>query len=156
MKIQVAVIGSSEATGEELKAAYLIGSHIAIAGAVLLCGGRGGVMEAAAQGVSDQGGMTVGILPGIGDANPYVDIRISTDMGNARNVILVLSSDVVIAIGGSYGTLSEIAIAKKVHRPIYGWKTWDIDGIIACKTPEETVSAALARELSCKDTPDQS
>lgn len=143
MKVQIAVIGTSEANSEEFQAAYFIGSRIAESGAILLCGGQGGVMKAAAQGAHDNGGITVGILPGIIDANEYVDIRISTDMGQARNIILVLSADVVIAVGGEFGTLSEIAIARKMQKPLYGWKTWAIDGLVVCMTPEETVHAAL-------------
>lgn len=143
MNIQIAIIGNADATEEERLAAYTIGTLLGKGGIILLNGGKGGVMEAAAKGAKDHGGTTVSILPGINDTNRYTDIRISTDMGQARNVILVLSADAVIAVGGSFGTLSEIAIARKVHIPIFGWKTWDIDGLVPCLTPEDTVSAAL-------------
>lgn len=143
MNAQIAIIGNADANEEELLVAYKIGSMLGKAGIFLLNGGKGGVMEAAAKGAKDHGGTTVGILPGINDANQYTDIRISTDMGQARNIILVLSADAVIAVGGSFGTLSEIAIARKAHKPLFGWKTWDIDGLVPCSTPEDAVSRAL-------------
>ena len=103
---------------------YLIGKS----GAILICGGQGGVMEASAKGARDAGGITIGILPGANasEANPYIDIPIVTDLGNARNAINVLTSQAIIAIHGSYGTLSEIALALKCHTPVVGLDTWDL------------------------------
>jgi hypothetical protein len=112
-------------------------------GSVLVCGGLGGVMEAACRGAQEAGGTTVGILPGTEEGNPYLDIIIRTGLGHARNVLVVLSADAVIALGGSYGTLSEIAIGLKLGRPVYGIATWDIEGVIPCTTPEEAVTRAM-------------
>ena len=87
--------------------------------------------------------MTVGVLPDLGTGNPHLDIVIRTDLGNARNVVLVQSADAVVAVGGSYGTLSEIAIALKCGRPVYGYRTWAIEGVTLCETPEGAANAAL-------------
>lgn len=141
--MQVAVIGHAQATAGECGAAYAAGRLIAGNGAVLVCGGLSGVMEAACRGAKEAGGTTVGILPGTEEGNPYLDITIRTDLGHARNVLVVLSADAVIAIGGGHGTLSEIAIALKTGRPVYGIGTWDIEGVISCSTPEEAVSTAV-------------
>jgi uncharacterized protein (TIGR00725 family) len=142
--MQIAVIGKEECTGEEYGAARTAGSLIAREKAILCCGGLGGVMEAASRGAKEQGGVTVGIIPGTVHGNPFLDIVIRTGMGHARNVILVQSADAVVAIGGGYGTLSEIAIALKEGKEVFGYRTWEIDGVVACSTPEEAVSRALA------------
>ena len=140
--MQVAVVGRGDCSGEEYAAARVVGRLIAGIGAVVCCGGLGGVMEAACRGAREAGGTTVGILPDTGDANPYVDVTIRTGMGHARNVVLVHSADTVIAVGGGYGTLSEIAVALKTGKPVYGLATWEIEGVVACATPEEAVSRA--------------
>jgi uncharacterized protein (TIGR00725 family) len=142
--MQIAVIGKEECTEEEYGAARTAGSLIAAGHAVLCCGGRGGVMEAACRGAKDKGGTTVGILPDTGQGNPFLDIVIRTGMGHARNVILVQSADAVVAIGGGYGTLSEIAIALKAGKEVFGYRTWEIGGVTACSTPGEAVSRAIA------------
>ena len=141
--MQIAVIGHGQATPGEQEAAYTTGRIIAGNGAVLVCGGLGGVMEAACRGAKEAGGTTVGILPGTEGGNPYLDVTIRTGLGHARNILVVLSADAVIAVGGSHGTLSEIAIALKTGRPVYGINTWDIEGVIPCNSPEEAVSGAL-------------
>jgi uncharacterized protein (TIGR00725 family) len=141
--MQIAVIGPAQATPGELEAAYATGRAIAGNDAVLVSGGLGGVMEAACRGAQEAGGTTVGILPGTEDGNPYLDITIRTGLGHARNVLVVQSADAVIAIGGSYGTLSEIAIALKTGRPVYGINTWDIEGVIPCASPEDAVMQAV-------------
>ncbi len=149
----IAVIGGSTATPDEETAAERIGQTLAHAGAVLVCGGRGGVMEAACRGAKSAGGLTIGILPGTTreQANPYVDIPIVTGMGEARNAIIVRSAQAVIAVGGSYGTLSEIALALAFGVPVIGLDTWQIrrDGhpvppVAYATTPEEAVEQALA------------
>lgn len=127
--------------------------HIARRQAILICGGMGGVMEAAAAGAKEAGGITIGILPGnsASAANPYIDIPIVTDIGNARNVINVLTSQAIIAVHGAYGTLSEIALALKCGTPVVGLQTWkliDPGGVAtldisAADTPEEAVDRAL-------------
>jgi hypothetical protein len=141
--MQIAVVGHTQATPEEYEAAYATGRMIAGNGAVLVCGGLGGVMEAACRGAQEAGGTTVGILPGMEGGNPYLDITIRTGLGHARNVLVMLSADAVIAIGGKYGTLSEIAIALKAGRPVYGLDTWDIEGVISCSSPEDAVIRAV-------------
>jgi uncharacterized protein (TIGR00725 family) len=144
MGMQIAVIGREECTDEEYRAAGMAGALIAANHAILCCGGRGGVMEAASRGAKEAGGTTVGILPDTGKGNPYLDIAIRTGMGYGRNVILVHSADAVVAIGGGYGTLSEMAIALKEGKQVFGYRTWDIDGVVRCRTPEEAVSLAVA------------
>ena len=122
-----------------------MGRLLAAAGAVVVCGGLGGVMEAACRGAGDGGGTTVGILPGVdrSAANPHVEIAIPTGMGEMRNALIVRSAGVVIAIDGEYGTLSEIALALKMQVPVVGIRTWDLPGIRRAETPEEAVVAAL-------------
>lgn len=142
----VSVIGAGDCTPEIFKTAEKVGSLIARRGAVLVTGGLYGVMEAASKGARDAGGITVGILPGFmkGDANKYVMIPITTGLSHARNVIIVRSSDAVIAVSGEYGTLSEIAIALKLGKPVVGIQTWEnIEGVISVATPEEAVNKAF-------------
>jgi uncharacterized protein (TIGR00725 family) len=130
----VAVIGASVVSSDEVRRlARETGAEIARRGYLLVCGGMRGVMEEAARGAREEGGITIGILPGKDrtDANPYIDIPILTAMSHARNAIIVRTADCVIAIDGSYGTLSEIALARCTDRPVYGIKTWDIEGVIA-------------------------
>jgi uncharacterized protein (TIGR00725 family) len=140
---QVAVIGAGNCTAEEYQAAERVGGLLADHQVILCCGGLGGVMEAAAKGAYAQGGTTVGIIPGISGENIYSKIVIRTGMGYARNIILVQSADAVIAIGGSYGTLSEIAAALKMGKPLFGYHTWEIPGVVACETPEDAVIRAV-------------
>jgi uncharacterized protein (TIGR00725 family) len=100
-------------------------------------------MEAACRGAKEAGGTTVSILPGTEGGNPYLDVTIRTGLGHARNILVVLSADAVIAVGGSHGTLSEIAIALKTGRPVYGITSWDIEGVMPCSSPEEAVSRTV-------------
>lgn len=141
--MQIAVIGTARCSGEEEEAAVLVGRVIAEGGAVLLCGGEGGVMEAACRGAAGCGGTVVGILPDTGDGNPYLSVRVRTGLGHARNVVLVQSADAVVAVGGSYGTLSEIAIAAKTGKEVYGYRTWDLPAVVRCASPEEAADGAL-------------
>jgi uncharacterized protein (TIGR00725 family) len=123
-----------------------VGQHIARRGGLLICGGMGGVMEAAARGAKSAGGTTIGIVPGrsAADTNPYIDIPIVTGMGEARNVILVRTAEVVIAVSGGPGTLSEIAFCLKLGVPVVGIKTWEIDPAIHhVETPEDAVDLAF-------------
>lgn len=139
--ILIAVIGGSECTPDIEKLAYETGKEIAKQKFILICGGLKGVMEAAAKGAYEAGGITVGILPGKTklDANPYIQIPIATDLSHARNAIITRSADAVIAINGKYGTLSEIGLALAMNKPVYGLETWDIKGIIKVKSPKEAV-----------------
>jgi uncharacterized protein (TIGR00725 family) len=152
---RIGVIGPSEAPLELYSLAEDVGRLIAEAGAILICGGGAGVMEAASKGAKSAGGITVGILPGTNEseANQYVDIPIVTGMGHGRNIINVWSSEVIIAIGGGYGTLSEIALALRTNKAVIGLSTWDfsIQGIrasadyVQVRTAKEAVRAALER-----------
>ena len=148
----IAVIGGSTPTPEEFAAAEAVGHALAKAGAVLICGGRGGVMEAACRGAKSAGGMTIGILPGADrrEANAYVDIPIVTGVGEARNAIIVRTAHAVVAVGGSYGTLSEIALALTFGVPVVGLGTWAVERpghpaapISYAGTPEEAAAHAL-------------
>jgi uncharacterized protein (TIGR00725 family) len=140
---QVAVIGPGDCTEEEYQAALTIGGLLASHHVILCTGGLGGVMEAAAKGACTLGGITVGFIPGKSGENTYSGIVIRTGMGHARNIVLVQSADAVIAIGGSYGTLSEIAAALKMGKPVFGYRTWEIPGIIACDTTDDAVFRAI-------------
>lgn len=146
MNIMIGVIGAAEATAQESKTAEEVGREIAKQNGVLVCGGLGGVMEAACRGAKSEGGLTIGIIPGFSasDANSYVDIPIVTGMSHARNVIVVRSSSAVIAIGGSYGTLTEIALALKLGTPVIGINTWEVSSDIKKVTnPKEAVDLAF-------------
>lgn len=149
----IAVCGAGVCDAQLAAAAEAVGRMIAQRGAILVCGGRSGVMEAACRGAAAAGGITVGILPGErrDQANPYVQVPILTAMGQARNVIIVQTAAVVIAIGGEYGTLSEIALARKLGRPVIGLHTWelgaDADGrprVVLAQTADEAVKLAFA------------
>jgi uncharacterized protein (TIGR00725 family) len=149
----VAVIGSASCSPEIAEVAEQVGRQIARRGAVLVCGGRGGVMEAACRGAQAEGGTTVGILPGTdrGEANVYVDIPIVTGLGEARNVIVVRTADAVIAVSGGYGTLSEIGLALKMGLPVVGLGTWElyqegqfVGSVQKAGTPDQAVAQALA------------
>ncbi len=122
----IAVIGSATAPAEICLKAEAVGQELAQRGCDLICGGLGGVMEAACRGAKSAGGRTIGVLPGNDRraANPFVDVPIVTGIGRARNLTVVLSADAVIAIDGSYGTLSEIAYALDNGRPVVGLDTW--------------------------------
>lgn len=149
----VAVIGSASCSQAVAVQAEAVGREIARRGAVLVCGGRGGVMEAACRGAKAEGGTTVGILPGAdrGEANRYVDIAIATGLGEARNAIVVRTADAVVAVSGGYGTLSEIGLALKMGRPVVGLDTWElgqagraVEAMVRATTPSQAVEQALA------------
>lgn len=151
-KLVIAVIGGSQCTPEISIKAETVGRELARRGVVLVCGGLGGVMEAACRGAAVEEGITVGILPGIdpASANPYVQIPIATGLGEARNVAVVKSAHAVIAIDGDYGTLSEIAFALKSGKPVIGLNTWElwhegkkIDSILECDDVVDAVENAV-------------
>ena len=153
-QVFVAVIGSARTDAEIAALAEEVGREIARRGAILVCGGRGGVMEAACRGAKAAGGTTVGILPGTDrrEANAYVDIPVVTGMGEARNAIVVRSADAVVAVSGGHGTLSEIGLALKMGRPVVGLRTWALcregepdSAILEAETPGQAVEMALAR-----------
>jgi uncharacterized protein (TIGR00725 family) len=151
----VAVIGASNATEWELAAAERVGRLLADAGCVLVCGGLGGVMDVAARGSAAGGGVSIGILPGDDrvDASRHLTVAIASGFGEARNAIVARSSDAVVAVGGEFGTLSEIALALKMGKPVIGVGTWELgrddlatDPIVRAETPEEAL-AELRRVL---------
>jgi uncharacterized protein (TIGR00725 family) len=149
----VAIVGAADASTDELQAAETVGRLLAEAGAVVVCGGRGGVMEAACRGAVGQGGITVGLLPGseASEGNRYLTIAMPTGMGQARNAILALSGEAIIAIGGGPGTLSEIGLALKAGKRVVGLGTWKMRdsrghpaAIEAADSPAQAVTLALA------------
>jgi len=149
----IAVIGNSSCSPEEAKLAESVGELLAQRGATVICGGLGGVMEAVCRGAKSKGGLTMGILPGqdSSTANPWVDIPVVTGIGEARNVAVAKSAQAVIAIGGSYGTLSEIAYALKSNIPVIGLNTWSLsrngredDSIIRVQSAAEAVDKAIS------------
>ena len=141
----VAVVGASQATEPDRTDALAVGRLLGEAGAIVVCGGRGGVMAAAAQGCAEAGGTVLGMLPGEdrSDANPWVTIAIPTGLGELRNGLIVRTADAMIAIGGAYGTLSEIALGLQADKPIFALHSWAIDGVLEAATPEEAVRRAL-------------
>ena len=150
--IFITVIGASDCSAEETRIAEEVGRELARRGVTLICGGLEGVMEAACRGAASQGGVTIGILPGNSreDANPYVRIPIVTGMGYTRNAIVAKSGQAVIAIGGSYGTLSEIAYALQNDIPVISLGTWSLarggvvdSSIIVAQNPVDAVEKAL-------------
>ncbi len=142
----ISVIGAGTCNNEIYSIAEEIGKLIAQKDAILVTGGLGGVMEAASKGAIEAGGTTVGILPGFSkeDANKYVSIPITTGLSHARNIIIARSADAVIAVSGEYGTLSEIAVALKLGKPVIGIKTWEnIEGLIEAGSSQEAVNKAF-------------
>jgi uncharacterized protein (TIGR00725 family) len=144
--IHVAVVGSGEAEKRHAAAAEEVGRLIAESGALLVCGGLGGVMEAACCGARAAGGTTVGLLPGVdrSEANRHVAVAVPTGLGEARNALVVRAADAVIAIGGGYGTLSEIALALRAGKRVIGLDTWEIEGVAPADGPEAAVAAVLS------------
>lgn len=150
--IRIAVIGGNQCSPAEGRLAEEIGKRIAQEEFVLITGGLSGIMEAASRGAKKAKGITIGILPGYNpaQANPYIDIPIVTGLGHTRNVIVVSSADVVVAIGGRFGTLSEIALALKQNKPVLGVNTWTLEKqrlkdkkFIIVKTPDEVIMNIL-------------
>jgi uncharacterized protein (TIGR00725 family) len=152
-QVYVAVCGPDPVSPEVAAQAEEIGKLLARAGAVLVCGGLGGTMEAAARGAHAEGGTSIGILPGSGRSagNPYLSVSIPTGMGEMRNTLIVRSADVVIAVAGEFGTLSEIAFALKTGVPVVGLDTWELgkagrnlaDPIARASSPKDAVEQAL-------------
>jgi uncharacterized protein (TIGR00725 family) len=148
----IAVVGSGEAGPELASVAEEVGKLLARSGAVVVCGGLGGVMEATCKGAKQERGTTVAILPSLdrASANPYVDVAVATGMDEMRNALVVRSADALIALDGEFGTLSEIAFALKTGVPVVGIGTWElakggapIDAIATASTPEEAVELAF-------------
>jgi uncharacterized protein (TIGR00725 family) len=123
-----------------------VGRALAERGVVVVCGGLGGVMEAACRGAKSAGGTTVGILPGFdrSEANEFVDVAVATGLGEARNAVIARTADALVAVGGAYGTLTEIAFALRLGKTVAGLGGWEIDGMVAVDSPEAAVEAVLA------------
>lgn len=150
--IYIGVVGERECDEDLWQVAYDVGRRIAENGAIMLCGGMGGIMEAASRGNSDAGGISIGILPGFSrlEANKYIKYSIATGMDEGRNVILVRSCDAIVAVGGGFGTLSEIAFAHRFGIPVVGLMTWEFtkkgepaDRIERFTDPEKAVDRAI-------------
>lgn len=153
MKPVVAVAGSNPCSDEEAALAFDLGRLLAERGVAVACGGTGGVMEAVCKGAHDAGGTTIGILPGGRDeANPYIDIPVTTGLGESRNILVARAGQALIAIGRGFGTLSEIAFAIKAGVPVVGLASWDLEAAAGrpiaeyrtAQTPEQAVALALA------------
>jgi uncharacterized protein (TIGR00725 family) len=150
MPVYVAVVGPGDgATEAETDAARQVGRLLAERGVIVVCGGLGGVMAAACEGAAERGGLTVGLLPGAerDEGNPYLTVALPTGIGELRNGLIVRACDAMIAIGGSWGTLSEIALAKRTGKPVITLNGWTIDGQLdtAARSPEEAVTQALSK-----------
>jgi uncharacterized protein (TIGR00725 family) len=151
-KCYVAVIGAGEAGPQLLALAREVGRLIAQAGAVVLCGGLGGVMAAAAQGATEAGGVSIGILPGPDrrQANPHLTYSLPTNLGHARNMIIAHAAEALIAVGGGYGTISEAAIGLKLGKPVIALAVdWDLPGLRRAASPQEAVALALGAAEAC-------
>ncbi|MCS6829891.1 MAG: TIGR00725 family protein [Armatimonadota bacterium] len=153
-RVVIGVMGASQCDAPAYEMARQVGALIAERGAILLCGGGGGVMEAAARGAKEAGGLTIGVMPGMNASesppNPYIDVAIFTGLRDGRNWVNVCASDAIIAISGGYGTLSEIALALKVGKPVVLLRSWElpqVDSALLCvaQTPEQAVQLAFQR-----------
>ena len=146
---RISVFGGRDITPDVYQDTLEIGRRLADEGYMVFCGGGAGVMEAIAKGVHDEGGIVVGVLKGqdLEEGNKYLTVPIATGIGIARNAILAYNCDAAIAISGQYGTLSEIAYAFQLKKPVIGYKTWDIDPVIQANTPGEVISK-LNKELN--------
>ena len=147
----ISIVGHAECDELKTEFAYRVGREVAARGHILVCGGLGGVMEAAAHGSHDGGGISVGILPGADrmSANRWLTVALPTDMGHARNALVALAGDALIAICGGYGTLSEIAFGLKMGKPVIGLTSWDLgdcahedNTMVQAESPEEAVELA--------------
>ena len=151
-KLKIGVLGPHDCSEEERALGFSVGAELARRGAILVCGGLGGMMEAAAEGTKSEQGLTVGLLPGdkASHANEFIDVALPTGLGPIRNALIVRACDAVIAVRGGYGTLSEIAFALRLNVPVVGLQTWSVvqngktdPGIHVVKTPVEAVAMAV-------------
>jgi uncharacterized protein (TIGR00725 family) len=145
--VYLAVIGAGNASAEIYEMAMTVGREAGRRGWIVVTGGLGGVMEAAARGAREAGGLTLGILPGgdRGEANPFIQVAVATHIRHARNSIIAHTADALIAVDGEYGTLSEIALGLKLGKPVVGLKTvWNIPGVVPANSPAEAVEKVAA------------
>lgn len=156
----IGVIGGAECTPAEKDLAEEVGRQIALRGAILICGGRGGIMEAVSRGAREAGGLVVGILPGRNrrEGNPYLTVALATGLADARNAVIACAVDALIAIGGGYGTLSEIGLGLKLNKPVIGLNTWHLDrpgirgALHKATNAQEAVDLAINLTSSQKET----
>ena len=162
--LYVAVVGGGESDEATCALAEDVGRELARRGAVVVCGGLGGVMEAACRGAKAEGGTTVGVLPGDDrrSANAYVDVAVATGMGEARNAIVARTADVLVAVAGEFGTLSEIAMALRLGKPVVGLSTWElarggrpVPAIVPATGATEAAELALAQRTLRSSTSDR-
>ncbi|WP_083498569.1 TIGR00725 family protein [Thermosulfidibacter takaii] len=141
----IGVIGASLASPRDYKNAYELGLRLGELGYPVICGGLTGVMEAVAKGIAEKGGVTIGVVPTYNrnDANQFITYPIATGIGHARNIIIASTADALIAVGGEYGTLSEIAFSLKMGKPVISLFSWDIPGVINVNSVEEAISKLL-------------
>lgn len=142
----ISVIGTGEASAEQYEQAREVGQLVAERGGVVVCGGRGGVMEAVARGATDAGGVCIGILPDEDrrEANPYLTYSLVSGIGQARNLAVACSGEAVISVGGGYGTLSEIGLARRFGRPVVTLGSWELPGhVTEASSPAEAVQSAF-------------
>ncbi|PKK84571.1 MAG: TIGR00725 family protein [candidate division Zixibacteria bacterium HGW-Zixibacteria-1] len=142
----IGVIGAGKCSRKMCLDAQELGKAIALRGGILVCGGLGGVMEAASKGAHENGGITIGILPGTSrkDANPYLDYAIPTGLGEGRNLLVVRCADIVIAMPGKFGTLSEMAFCMQLGKPLLSLSAWNIsEKIEKFEKPVEAVERAF-------------
>lgn len=147
------MVGAYAAAAPQLEAAEEVGRRLARGGAIVVCGGLGGVMEAACRGVKEAGGTTIGLLPGHDrrEANPWVDIAVATGLGEGRNVLIVRAADALVAIGGGYGTLSEIALGLRAGKQVVGVGSWEIDGVVAVASPADAAATVLGADAAAEE-----
>ncbi|MGH9461439.1 MAG: TIGR00725 family protein [Vicinamibacteria bacterium] len=145
-RVHVAVVGAGACGEDVARQAEGVGRAVARAGAVLVCGGLGGVMEAAARGARREGGFTLGLLPGVDKeaANEFIDCAVATGLGHFRNFLIAQTADALVAVAGQYGTLSEVAMALNLGKPVVGLGSWEIEGVLRAGSPEEAVRLAIA------------
>jgi len=145
VKLCVAVVGPGDASAAELALAEEVGARLVDMGATIVTGGLGGVMEAACRGAKSRRGLTIGLLPSLdrSEANGWVDVAIATGLGELRNALIVRTSDALVAIGGGAGTLSEIAFALKLERPVIGIGTFNVEGVVQVGTAAEAAELAV-------------
>ena len=162
MSLHIGVAGASQAGPSLVEQGERLGRRLGEAGVVVVCGGGGGVMEAVCRGAQSAGGTTIGLLPGLdrAEGNPYLTVSIPTGLGQGRNLLLVRSSDAVIAVGGGFGTLSEIALALRTGTPVIGLATWSlqldsrqVDAFPVADTPDAAVRLALEAARSRRSHP---
>ncbi|HLE19477.1 MAG TPA: TIGR00725 family protein [Vicinamibacteria bacterium] len=145
-KIQIAVVGAGQCSEVVARQAEEVGRAVARAGAVLVCGGLGGVMEAAARGARLEGGFTLGVLPGVGKetANAFIDCAVATGLGHFRNFLIAQTADALVAVAGKHGTLSEIAMALNLGKTVVCLGSWNIEGVVHASSPHQAVELAMA------------